>query len=175
MIGQYQQVRWLEAKAGTNDVPAFGLVEIIGAVWEAPGRTVLLVERPSDNSCRLIAINSWKPIAAGDYGLVTCEGPNFVLYKHESETDPEPGLGEYWGSEKDKFPATQGQRGLVIVGGVDTERHIVCVNFDAGCCWMIGKISGGAISSESTGTVTRYNQLWVITDPVETYSVLNPH
>ena len=41
--------------------------------------------------------------------------------------------------------------------------------------WYIGKVSDGAIASDSTGEVTQYTQLWQITNPAVTFTVLNPH
>jgi hypothetical protein len=41
--------------------------------------------------------------------------------------------------------------------------------------FYIGKVSTAAIASEATGEVTQYDQLWQITNPAVTFTVLNPH
>lgn len=127
MRGQFHETRWFEAKATSYDVPAFGLVSITGATWEDPGRTVLLIERPDADNDFPCAINSFKPIAAGDYGLVAVEGPNWVAYN----TAATPAAGDEWGAAANSFLLTQNKTGFIVLGGVDAVREIVLVNFTA--------------------------------------------
>jgi hypothetical protein len=127
MRGQSHETRYLEAKA-TGAVPAFGLCEITGATWEDPGRTVLLVGAPGADHAYPLCVNSHKPIAAGDYGLVACEGPVFCKYN----TAATPIVGYAWGAASGSFLATKDKNGLLILGGVDTTKEVVLVDI---CRW----------------------------------------
>ena len=149
MRGQFQECRWMEAVAGDYDIPAFGLVQITGATWEEPGRTVLSAVRPTNTNCQRIAINSWKPIAASDYGLVTCEGPSYVLY----DTADTPAIGQEWGPEADSFKAAKGKCGLIILGAADTTRGIVLVNVLGGP----GGLVGGCLAQNHPGRGVAFN------------------
>jgi len=168
MIGQWHKTRWIEALA-SGDIPAFGVVEITGATWEEPNRTVLLVSQPSEDSVSPFAINSHKPIPSGGYGLVSLTGPVFALYDNAAT----PATGELWGPQSGSFEAKKGNLGLVILGGIDTERGIVCVNdASAGSMWWIGKTTE-VIAVETTGDVEQHDQLWSATG--NHFTVLNPH
>jgi hypothetical protein len=88
----------MEAKnVGSLEIPSFGLVMISQADWENPDRTVLHVKRPTAYNARPLAINSFKPIPAGDYGLVTIDGPAWVKYK----TGETPSNNEEYGAALD--------------------------------------------------------------------------
>lgn len=126
MRGQFHEQRWMEAhNACDYDIPAFGLITISGATWDGPGRTVLEVQRPSGASQNPIAINSWKPIAAGDHGLVTLDGPAWVLY----DQGDDPQITDSYGTQTNLFTAAEGETGLTVVGGKDTTKGIVLVTF----------------------------------------------
>ena len=128
MRGQASEVRWLEAKATSYDVPAFGLVMVTGATWEDPGRTVLTIEQPSADHVYPLAICSHKPIVAGDYGLVTLDGPAFVKYN----TAATPSAGQSWGAASGSFLATKDTNGLLIIGSVDATKEVVFADI---CRW----------------------------------------
>lgn len=170
MIGQWHQTRWMEAKSDSGDIPAFGVVEVVGATLENPGRLVLLVAQPSADNVVPFAINSHKPIASGDYGLVAMEGPVFALYDNADT----PVVGDNWGPQSGSYEAKKDNTGLVIIGGVDTARGIVCVhpNATGSGGWWIGKTTE-TIVKETTGDVEQHNQLWVASGTH--FTVLNPH
>jgi hypothetical protein len=167
--GQWHRTNWFEAKA-TGDIPAFGVVEITGATWVEPNRTILEISQPSSDSVVPFAINSHKPIASGSYGMVSLAGPVYCLYDNGNS----PATGETWGPQSGSFEAKNGNTGLVILGAIDTEKGIVLVD-DAGTSgslWWIGKTTE-LIASETTGQVQKHDQLWVATS--EYFTVLNPH
>jgi hypothetical protein len=127
MKGEFQSVRWIEAKNNSgSEIPSFGLAKVVGATLEGPGRTVILLERPDEDSQYPIAINSWHPIPNGGYGVVSMEGPVYVWYD-DADT---PAIGESWGSQQDSFKAEKDQTGLTIIGSVQADRDIVLANID---------------------------------------------
>lgn len=157
MIGQYQGVRWMEALA-TGSVPAFGLCAITGATWEDPGRTVLTVGAPGADHAYPLCVNSHKPIASGDYGLVACEGPVFCKYNAAVT----PIVGYAWGAANGSFSATKDKNGLLILGGVDTTKEIVLVDI---CRWE-GYVEGITFTlaatladTDASATATIHEQL----------------
>lgn len=126
--GQYQDTRWIEGKSTDYNVPSFGVVRIVGARLEDPGRTVLTVNRPTTNGDYPCAINSHKPISADDYGIVAVEGTTYALY---DTADGTPTNGEIWGPKKSSYKLSKGKPGFVIYGAANASRGIVLVNFDS--------------------------------------------
>jgi hypothetical protein len=124
MRGEWHGVRWVEAKNDCGqEIPPFALVVVAGATLENPGRTVLLLDMPSRDNDYPLAVNSHKPIADGDYGLVAMEGPVYVAYDN---TDT-PAYGEEWGGTSGLLVASKDFAGLLILAAPDTEREIVLV------------------------------------------------
>jgi hypothetical protein len=139
--------------------------------WDGPGRTVIEVAKPSEDDAQPIAINSWKPIPAGGCGLVTFDGPAWVL------VDGTAAAGEEWGATNGLFTAKKNAKGLMMLGGYDADRSIAFANFytnaTGGGEMYLGKVSGSAIASGASGQAEQYGELWVAMSVFVT--VLNPH
>ena len=148
---QSGEVRWLAAyNSGSYEVPPFGLVQIAGAEHaNVPDRMYLNVQRPASDDCTPIAINSWKPIPPGDYGLVTLDTPVFVLY----DTAETPVLSETWGPKADTFYATYGYHGLEIIGAEDSSREIVLVDSSYGKKKLLVRFTADTAFTQSDETV----------------------
>lgn len=177
MRGQFHDVRWVLAKnAGATEVIPFGLVEVTGAEHDRSNRMIVTVKRPASDNPDSFAINGWQPIPVGQYGLVTFEGPVYVAY----DTADTPAFGEAWGPQEDSYLAAEGNAGLIAfgtttIGEAKTQKIALMDLVKSSSMFYLGKVSGSAIDSEDTGTVTQYNQLWQVTSPAVTFTVLNPH
>ena len=190
MRGEYQSVRWIEAKnVGSTTLNPFALAEVSGAELSRAGHTILHIKEPTEDNVFPLAITNWMPIPASGYGVAAMEGPVYVQY-YVSDT---PAVGEVWGPANGSQKANSGLTGLTIVGAVDEDREIVLVNFWTGeeavepTPWYVGKTTA-AIASGKTGSVLQYCEswsydeeteelvfAWVASDPPQTFTVLNPH
>jgi len=177
MKGQAHDVRWLLAvNEGSQEIPPFGVVEIVGVEHEYQNEVVLKVQRPTSDNPDLFAVNGWQPIDINGYGSVSLSGPVYVAY----DTSETPAFGEEWGPQENSFLAKQGSMGLfsfgpTTIGDAKSTKIVLVDILRGGSRFYIGKVSTAAIDSEDTGEVTQYNQLWEITDPAVTFTVLNPH
>jgi hypothetical protein len=176
MRGQAHDVRWILAtNVGGEEIPPFGLVEITGVEHNEVNQSLLEVERPTQSSPPLIAINSWQPILKGGFGLVAVEGPVYVQY----DTGDTPALGEEWGAVEDSFLATKGTSGLIVYGttaiGEAKSTPIMLAAFPGtgGSQWYVGKVITAAIDAESSGTVEQTDCAWEGTGA--TFTAYNPH
>lgn len=133
----FAQQRWIEAKnVGSVKVPGCGVVEVVGATQDVPGRVYLHVQRPTGteietdstaaditNGQYLVAVNSTLPIAADGFGLVTLDFPAMCLYD-TGDGDPEDPDGKDWGTEAGSFELHYGSPGFASIGGADAARGI---------------------------------------------------
>lgn len=141
--GQYQAIRWIEAKnIGSTEIPPFGVVEVYSAALENPGRIMIEVRRPTVDSKTPVAINSFKPIPANDYGVVTFDAPVVALY-----TGTAPTSGEEWGATDDQYYLTKGHTGFISLGDIDSDRDIgLFVTVSGG-----SELIGGCLAENHTG------------------------
>lgn len=126
MRGQWHEIRWVTAKnMGADTVPAHGLAVIIGATLSSPGRLFLHVDIPFGENAYPVVINSHKPILYSKKGLVTLDGPAFVLYD-DTQEDP-PAIGYEYGTHTNSFLAYRNRAGLLYLGALDNTRHLMLV------------------------------------------------
>ena len=151
MTGQAHDVRWvLGYNVGSTDIPPYGLLEVSGASHSLQNKVSIQVKRPTSDGVSPLAINGWKTIPAGEYGLVTLEGPVYVLYTGS------PATGEIWGAAEDSFNATTGKGGLVVIGvtSVGTTNTIVLVDVLGGSG---GGTRGGCLAENHKGRGVKFN------------------
>lgn len=113
----HRQQRWIDAvNVGSDDIPAYGVVEIVETIQDDTFRTVVQVKRPTGNGLRNVMLNGPKIIAglsgndAGS-GVVTNDYPAYALYSGGT-----PEVGEIWGSTANSFALKPGASGFMIIG-----------------------------------------------------------
>ena len=117
------QPRWLPAyNGGSQEVPAFGLVEITDAEYDFETPTtpsiVLKVKRPTSDSLRQFAVNSWMPIAVGKTGLVSFDGP--LIVSHASAMS----VGDTFGTGTDVFTPDTAETGMYVIASLGSNRYL---------------------------------------------------
>jgi len=119
----HRDQRFIELyNAGSQEIPAFGVCEVVdserpeagGTVTPGGGRTILHVQRPSeDNVCNHV-VNGSCPIPVGEYGRPgTKDSPMQAL------VDADYDAGTPVGIEKDSFVLTEDKCGYVVDGDYD--------------------------------------------------------
>ena len=151
MRGEYQSVRWIEAKnVGSTTLNPFALAEVSGAELSRAGHTILHIKVPTEDNVFPLAITNWMPIPASGYGVAAMEGPVYVQY-YPSAT---PAVGEVWGPANGSQKANSGLTGLTVVGSVDSTREIVLVTFGLVGTWGT---RGGCLDENHPGRFTLFD------------------
>lgn len=109
--------RWRPFKnTGSQEVPAFGALEITGMTTRTAGGftvPVLSAKRPTSGSLAGAAVNSHLPVAVGAYGECTFDFPTWALY----DTGDTITYGENMGTQVDSYLLKQGNTGFTAIGG----------------------------------------------------------
>ena len=108
----YLRQRWQIFKnTGSIDIPAYSVVEVVGATQEEEGKTIMTCKRVSTETPRIVAVTGPLPIPAGKEGPATFDYPAYVQYSGST-----PQNGTKVGPDKDEFEVQSGKPGFVVVG-----------------------------------------------------------
>jgi hypothetical protein len=129
----HQQQRWVELyNVGGYEIPAYGACEVLESsrpeqlTAQTPdgGRTVLHVQRPSQDGLSGVVLNGPMPIAPGASCAVgTNDYPAYARWAAPGSPVP----GEIWGTVADQFHLGRGRQGFAVAGDVDAATGLMRV------------------------------------------------